>query len=216
MTCPFLSDHTFTFHGRRQGRALRGLKKELFDRDLSKVSLTPDLLAAIPSQHGVLEMGFGCGEHLAAQAMHNPNKSYVGIEIFKNGIATLLQTMHLHALTNIKIFPHDGRVLFPHIPKACFQEIYILFPDPWPKKKHGDRRLLNEESLRLFSSWLKPQGHLIIASDDRAYQDQIEKAIQGTDLSYLPAYTPLITTRYEEKALKARRIPRYFALIKQR
>lgn len=208
------SSRPLLFYGRRQGRTLRGLKKDLLTDLLPRLTVTPQNLPAFlaSNHHHVLEIGFGGGEHLSAHSLAFPHKSFLGIEVFKNGIAHLLETIHIHNLENIRLFPQDGRLLFPFIPKGSLKEIYVLFPDPWPKKKHHQRRLLDHTTCQLFSDWLKPSGRLVIASDHPDYLQHIKlSAFQTPGLKQLDkdSFHKLVITRYEQKALKAGRHPEY-------
>lgn len=214
------------FYGRRHGRTLGSLKKELMEKLLPRVHLAAKDAATLVQNapYAVLEIGFGGGEHLADFALNNPDITCLGVEVFKNGIASLLQKIHLQGIENIRIFPEDVRLLFPLIQKESLDHIFVLFPDPWPKKKHHFRRLLTPETFSLFVDFLKPHGRLTIASDDPSYLEQIHECMaQRPQLSlFLKDRTSVYQrpqnwtiTKYEEKALKAGRIPEYFTLEKK-
>lgn len=205
------------FYGRRQGRAIGGLKQELMETLLPALSFSLDQLVNVMNNAPicVMEIGFGGGEHLAQRAQQNPHILYIGVEVFRNGVAALLEKIHLHGLKNICIFNEDVRLLFPFLSHHSLDGIYVLFPDPWPKKKHLQRRLLNAQTLTFFSELLKPKGFLTIASDDPSYTGQIIESYQqcGRFEYAIPTFKrpqDWVITRYEEKALKAGRTPHYF------
>lgn len=221
------------FFGRRRGKALRARARELLD------TLLPRLSLAVPPPGGPvdpaswfetrprafwLEVGFGGGEHLAWQAAHNPDVGLIGGEVFLNGIASLLGQIEDAGLDNVRIFPEDVRLLLPALPEACFERAFVLFPDPWPKKRHADRRFIGGDNLDQLARLLADDGRLRIATDDAVYKDwareQMGKHKQFSLVSEdgpdsRPADWP--ATRYEAKAIKAgraclfleyRRVPR--------
>lgn len=164
--------------GRRQGRTLRPHQKQLVQRLLPM--LTP---AALTQPHNIdleawfgksvrhlrLEIGFGGGEHLAAQALSNPDVCYIGCEPYMNGVAKLLHEIESSSLKNIRLFTDDARLLMAHLPDGCLEEVYILFPDPWPKARHHKRRLIQQEMLSALAR-LQPVGaRLLLASDHEEY-----------------------------------------------
>lgn len=116
-----------------------------------------------------LEIGFGAGEHLAAQAKHNLDTLYIGCEPYINGVAKLLTEIDQHKLTNICLHTRDARELLEALPEAIFDEIFILFPDPWPKVRHNKRRLVNQQTLSMLSRVHKKGGRLLVATDHVDY-----------------------------------------------
>jgi tRNA (guanine-N7-)-methyltransferase len=164
-----------------------------------------------------LEVGFGGGEHLAAQAQSHAGVGLIGCEPFRNGIASLLSHIHSKAIDNIRVFPEDARLLFPALPEASLGRAFVLFPDPWPKKRHAERRFVCAENLDALARVLKDGAELRVASDDPVYQDWaaeqldahklFEKVLVTDDRAALPAdWAP---TRYEEKCL-AGNPPKFF------
>ena len=87
-----------------------------------------------------LEIGFGGGEHLAAQAERHPEIGFIGSEVFENGIVKLLSEVERRHLANVRVFADDARLLLPALPPASIDRVFILFPDPWPKRRHHKRR----------------------------------------------------------------------------
>jgi tRNA (guanine-N7-)-methyltransferase len=184
--------------GRRQGRKLRDSRSALFETllpklqiDLPNIALSP--AQALPSplspQRGEgqgegeilqnifpdykaplwFELGFGGGEHLAAQALANPHVNFIGCEPYVNGMSTLLVMVDTHKLINIRLFHDDARLLLEKMPDASIERLFILFPDPWPKNRHHKRRIISQSSLELFHRKLKPAGLMRIATDHVDY-----------------------------------------------
>ena len=112
-----------------------------------------------------LEIGFGGGEHLAWQAAHAPNVGFIGAEPFLNGVARLLAHVEEGALANVRSHFGDARPLIEALPAAAFQRIYVLHPDPWPKKRHFKRRMISPWFFREAARLLRPGGELRVASD---------------------------------------------------
>ena len=151
----FLTNSQPKFYGRRQGRKLRKAKSALIDSFLPQLTITPATvfdkksLFGHPVEKICLEVGFGNGEHIAGQALKNPQDGFIGAEVFKNGIASLLSlltgikegadlpekiTLLPERTDNVRIFDNDIRLLFSRIPDGFIDKVFILFPDPWPKK----------------------------------------------------------------------------------
>jgi tRNA (guanine-N7-)-methyltransferase len=116
-----------------------------------------------------LEIGFGTGEHLAAQARNHRNIGMIGCEPFLNGVATLVEEIDRDALHNIRIFPDDARDLLDALPDASIARCFILFPDPWPKRRHHRRRFISAENLDSLARVLRDGAELRLASDHRDY-----------------------------------------------
>jgi tRNA (guanine-N7-)-methyltransferase len=162
----------------------------------------------------VLEIGFGGGEHLAAQAIRHPETNFIGCEPFINGIANLLDHIDRQKLANIRIFPDDARKLLEALPDTCLDRCFILYPDPWPKTRHAERRIINPTTLDLLARTLKPGAELRLATDVEPLANWMRQQIKAH-----PAFTIIhdsatpptdwIATRYEQKGIKANRTPRY-------
>ncbi|MFI4964433.1 MAG: tRNA (guanosine(46)-N7)-methyltransferase TrmB [Caulobacterales bacterium] len=157
-----------------------------------------------------LEIGFGGGEHMAAQAALHPDVLTLGAEPFQNGVASALRHIDEAALTNVRVHDGDARELMAHLPDACLDRVFVLFPDPWPKARHNKRRIVQAETVAEFARLLKPGGRLRFASDWADYVDwSLQRflaapafhwtADQASDWRFAPA--DHITTRYEEKRL---------------
>jgi tRNA (guanine-N7-)-methyltransferase len=163
-----------------------------------------------------LEIGFGGGEHLAEQARTHPAVGLIGCEVFLNGIATLLAQVSALGLGNIRVYPEDARDLLDALPGACLDRVFLLFPDPWPKRRHADRRFIQPANLDLLARLMKPGAEFRVASDDPIYvgwalahltrHPAFAWTAQGpADWRIRPADWP--GTRYESKALRQGRQP---------
>lgn len=126
-----------------------------------------------------LEIGFGGGEHLLAQAAHNPDTLFIGCEPFINGVAKCLAGIDQQKLKNIRLFTNDARQLIEQLPDNCLDSIFILFPDPWPKLRHNKRRLINRELLKMLYRVHKPGGRLLITTDHVDYSVWILEVLQN-------------------------------------
>lgn len=157
-----------------------------------------------------LEIGFGGGEHMAAQAARAPDVLILGAEPFQNGVASAVRHIDEQGLGNVRLHDGDVRELMERLPDASLSRIFILFPDPWPKARHHKRRLVQAETVAEFARLLVPGGRLRFASDWADYVDQALLRIaahpafawtagRADDWRTPPA--DHITTRYEEKRL---------------
>ncbi|MFY7776665.1 MAG: tRNA (guanine(46)-N(7))-methyltransferase TrmB [Elstera sp.] len=165
-------------YGRRFGRKLRDSQKELLAEVMPKVRvpvlepgarLDPASLFDAPKRDFWLEIGFGGGEHLVWQADQNPDVGLIGAEPFLNGVVSGLGHIHREQVTNVRVWPDDARPLMDALPDACLGRAFILFPDPWPKKRHNSRRFVQKENLDSLARLLRPGAELRMASDDQDY-----------------------------------------------
>ncbi|MFL5296609.1 MAG: tRNA (guanosine(46)-N7)-methyltransferase TrmB [Phenylobacterium sp.] len=157
-----------------------------------------------------LEIGFGGGEHMAAQAELKPDVLILGAEPFQNGVASALRHLDERALGNVRIHDGDARELMARLPDASLDRAFILFPDPWPKGRHKKRRFVQPETVAELARLLKPGAGLRFASDWADYVDWSLLRIlanaafrwtaeRAEDWRLAPA--DHVTTRYEEKRL---------------
>ena len=225
------------FYGRRQGRKIRKAKTSLLDAFLPQIRITPQTVFDRQTMFGApvdkvcLEIGFGNGEHLAGQALQHPDTGFIGAEVFKNGVANLLSIItgikegsnlpEKFILTsprndNIRIFDDDMRLLFPRIPDNFLDKVFVLFPDPWPKKRHASRRFINRENLRDIARILKKGGILRVATDHKVYKSWVLHQLHnhenfrwtaacGNDWKHQPA--DWVETKYQRKAIREGRRP---------
>lgn len=205
------------FYGRRKGRPLRVGRKHLVETLLPKLSvpiddpvLDPQSLFSASTKETWLEVGFGNGEHLAWQAAHNPTVGIIGCEPFINGVSVMLQHIEDQNLTNVRIHADDARPLLDLLPDACLSRVFVLFPDPWPKKRHAYRRFIGPRNLNRLARAMAPGSVLRVASDHpdyvtwtlrhlRAKPDFEWLAERADDWRQRPDDWP--PTRYEQKAL---------------
>jgi tRNA (guanine-N7-)-methyltransferase len=171
-----------------------------------------------------LEIGFGSGEHLAAQAAAHPAIGLIGCEVFENGIAKLLADVQRRALANVRILTDDARLLIATLPPASIDRVFILFPDPWPKQRHHKRRIVADETLAALAAIMTDGAELRLATDDLDYLAwMLARAPVHPAFAWLadrpshwrvrPADWP--ATRYEAKAIAAGREP-YFLRLRRR
>ena len=189
-----------------------------------KGPLDPKTLFPAPPASVWLEIGFGAGEHLAAQAEQHPRVGFIGCEVFENGVARLLGEIARRELDNIRIFADDARLLLDCLKPASIGRVFILFPDPWPKQRHHKRRLVAPATLDRLAGVMQLGAELRLATDDRGYLAwMLEHAAAHPDFVWTarrPAdwreRTPdWPATRYEEKARAAGRSPAFLRFIRR-
>jgi tRNA (guanine-N7-)-methyltransferase len=215
--------------GRRRGRRLRSMQKVRIGELLPRFALTiprsgllePGAAFIAPKRPVWLEIGFGGGEHLAAQAECHPEISLIGCEVFQPGIAKLLAHIELRHLDNIRIFTEDARLMIAALPPSSIDRVFIMFPDPWPKRRHQNRRLVSCETLDALAAVMTDGAELRLATDDSNYlvwmlerlteHPFFEWLVRGPcDWRNRPGDWP--PTRYEEKARAAGRAPNFLRL----
>lgn len=156
----------------------------------------------------ILEIGFGMGETTAAIAQAHPEADYLGVEVHSPGVGSLLKRIAALGLANLRIIQHDAAEVLEHmITPGSLDGVYIFFPDPWPKKRHHKRRLMQPAFTALLASRLKPGGYLHVATDWEHYAQQMldvlsaEPALENTAGRFAerPATRPL--TKFERRGL---------------
>ncbi|MEJ5211613.1 MAG: tRNA (guanosine(46)-N7)-methyltransferase TrmB [Burkholderiales bacterium] len=157
----------------------------------------------------ILEIGFGMGETTAAIAAAHPEQDFLGVEVHPPGIGSLLKQIHEKGLGNLRIIPHDAvEVLARMIPPESLDGVHIFFPDPWPKKRHHKRRLIQPPFVALVTDRLKAGGYLHVATDWQPYAEQIlavlsaEPRLENTADGFAPrpAWRPV--TKFESRGLR--------------
>ncbi|NNM74400.1 tRNA (guanine(46)-N(7))-methyltransferase TrmB [Enterovirga aerilata] len=216
-----------SFFGRRKGKALRPGQADRIARLLPQLrvpvglepgSLDPrELFPAQPAEIW-LESGFGGGEHLAHQARCNPEVGFIGVEPFVNGVAKLLGVVAAEGLTNIRVWDEDATQLLPALLPCSVDRVYILYPDPWPKRRQRKRRFVSDENLALLARVMKPGAELRFATDIDDYAGwALARVFRSPDFVWtaerpqdwrLP-WPDWPGTRYEEKARREGRISSY-------
>jgi tRNA (guanine-N7-)-methyltransferase len=201
-------------YGRIKARPIKPRQAALLDSLLPTIRVPQqpfDPRALMPAAREVwVEIGFGGGEHMAAQAARHPDVLVLGAEPFQNGVASALRHIDEQALTNVRIQDGDARELLARLPSASIARLFILFPDPWPKVRHHKRRLIQPETVAELARVLAPGGALRFASDWADYVDWALARIQGEPAFRWTAEAAAdwrsppadhVTTRYEEKRL---------------
>jgi tRNA (guanine-N7-)-methyltransferase len=157
----------------------------------------------------ILEIGFGMGETTAAIAAAHPDTDYLGIEVHTPGVGSLLKQLDALALTNVRIIQHDAVEVLQHmIAPGCLDGVHIFFPDPWPKKRHHKRRLIQPPLVDLLAQKLKPGGYLHAATDWHEYAEQIlavftaAPTLRNTAADYAPRPDYRPRTKFEARGLK--------------
>ncbi len=209
--------------GRRQGRALKGERAEALKDVLPLIEIPTSLLnkdhKTDPSKffdhdynNYQLEIGFGHGERLLELYQANTNIAYIGAEPFINGMASFLKNIpDKHATDNIRVLMDDGMIIARSLTPNSLEKIYVLNPDPWHKKRHHKRRIINQDNLDIFAKILKSGGQLIMTSDvpDLAQwmcthainHDAFEWSANCVDDWTIPP-SDWIATKYEKKGAK--------------
>ncbi|MEO8882604.1 MAG: tRNA (guanosine(46)-N7)-methyltransferase TrmB [Devosia sp.] len=213
------------FFGRRSGKRLHKGQDRLF-RDLLpalEIKLgdgSLDLGALFPkATRRVLEIGYGGGEHLAREALAHPEAGFIGAEVFSGGIAKMVEAIHAEAIENIRLFTDDALKLLLKLPDASLDEVFLLYPDPWPKTRHHKRRFVSPTTLAELARVLKPGGSFRFASDIEDYADwTLAHILRAPAFRFVPGpagswhlpYPDWQSTRYEEKAREAGRAVSYY------
>lgn len=214
------------FYGRRKGKTLRAQQAEQMAELLPRLRLDPqqpapgDLRTLFPhAPSGIcLEIGFGGGEHLISEARRLPETGFIGIEPFVNGMAKAVMAIAETGITNIRLYDDDATKLLGWLPDAAFARIDLLYPDPWPKKRHWKRRFVSDATLAQFARLLRPGGQFRFASDIDSYLDWTLEHIarnpafrwtQGSIAECRNPWPHWVRTRYEAKAIREGRTPAY-------
>jgi len=171
-----------------------------------------------------LEIGFGNGEHTAQYALNNPEKCLIGCEPFLNGVASLLSKIEDNNITNIRIFADDVNILLDEAPENYFDSVFIICPDPWPKKKHHKRRIVNDAFIKKLANKIKHGGSIVIATDHAEYAEAIFDVLKQLTLGFNFAPKALdeckklpdnwIYTKYQRRGMNLGEEIYHFRIIK--
>ena len=217
------------FFGRRKGHPLRKGQAALIDTLLPGLALDlarPASLGRLfkPSVERVrLEIGFGGGEHLLHEARANPSIGFLGCEAYVNGMARALAAINAEALKNIRLHHGDALELIDWLPEGALSRIDILYPDPWPKRRHWKRRFISDDRVRRLGRILKAGGELRFATDWAGYAEWTLLRFIRSPLfrwtaeradDWRKPWPEFPGTRYEEKARKEGRAPSYLTFLR--
>ena len=195
---------------KRSGRLTKSQKNALQDYSSNYILDTnnsnTDLKACFDSdQHNlVIEIGFGDGAVLIESALKNPDKNFIGIEVYDSGFGQCLNAISQHKIKNIRLIYGDAVEVFEQfITKKSVEKINILFPDPWPKKRHHKRRLINKGFLTLLSKSLKNKGIVNVSTDWEDYAQQIELTFkEHNQFKEIKSELRGLKTKFEKRGIK--------------
>jgi tRNA (guanine-N7-)-methyltransferase len=223
------------FYGRLKGKHMKDTQKGYVAEDLAALSLPNvtwednpertkmDMKAQFGDNPVWLEVGFGGGEHMVHQAMLNPDVQFLGCEPYINGVGMLLGKIRKEGVKNIILHAGDARDVMDILPTGSIDRAFLLYPDPWPKKRHHRRRFVTPEHLDPLARCLKAGAIFRVATDIEDYvrqtmeqmmaRDDFEWLAQGPD-DWRIAWPDWYSTRYEQKALREGRTPHYMTFRK--
>jgi tRNA (guanine-N7-)-methyltransferase len=215
-------------YGRHVGRTLTPYQENLLQSALPALKLDLDRPAPQPltalfgggTRDVWLEIGFGSGEHLAWQAQNHAGIGVIGCEPFVRGVAGLIKRLAEDGTTAVRIHDDDARFALEWLPDDSIGRVFVLFPDPWPKKRHRKRRLLNPDVLTMLARVMRRDAILRFATDIPDYAEMVEEHMAARSdfapraglLAERPADWPV--TRYEQKAIAAGRSCRLYAFAR--
>jgi tRNA (guanine-N7-)-methyltransferase len=220
------------FFGRRKGHPLRPRQTALFETLLPRLALDTDAgppadlrpLFADKVEEIRLEIGFGGGEHLLAQAAENPRTGFIGSDAFVNAIAKTLAGIEERKLANVRLHFGDAAHLIDWLPPAALARLDLLYPDPWPKRRHWKRRFVQDASLKQIARVLRPGGEFRFATDIPDYAAwTLERVLRSPGFvwtaekadDWRKPWPGFGGTRYEAKAMREGRTPAYFIFRKR-
>lgn len=202
---------------RRIGKSLSASQKELLAMSLPRYLFSAEKIQKFYPTDIFLEVGFGMGEHFVRQAHLRPDSLFIGAEVYQNGVANVLKLAAEQQLQNFLLWPDDLDLILEDLPDNALSGVYILFPDPWPKRKQHKKRIFNGGRLKLFSEKLKPEGFITFSSDIEDYFNEslaLVKMNNELKISLLTEHNSYIPTKYHQKAIKEGRTPRFFSAQK--
>lgn len=223
------------FYGRLKGKGLRMSQVTYLEEDLERLSLSSvgwdenperkklDLQEIYGNSDIWLEIGFGSGEHLLHQAISHADVGLIGCEPYINGVATLLGKIRRAGCDNIRVHPGDARDLFDVLPERSISRAFLLYPDPWPKKRHHRRRFVTPEHLEPLARVMKPGAILRVATDIPDYVRQTLEEVPKQGFTWLAErpgdwrepWKDWLSTRYEQKAVREGRVPHYLTFRRE-
>ncbi len=215
-------------YGRSRGKALRPGQERLIAESLPRLTIEPDALQR-PGMFGFeprevwLEIGFGAGERLIDEAKANPDVGFIGCEPFLNGVAAALAGVEREGLVNVRLRRGDAQALLDASPSAFFSRVFVLYPDPWPKRRHNKRRIVSEALIEALARVVRLGGEVRFATDIDDYAGwTLRRFLASPHFHWAasrasdwrapwPGWRP---TRYEAKARKAERDSVYLTFVR--
>jgi len=218
--------------GRRKGKPLSARRVDLMATRFPLLVIDTETVAPadllglfpVPVKAVCLEIGFGGGEHLVHEARTCPEIGFIGVEPFLNGMAKAVASIVDAGLENVRLFAGDASILLDWLPPASLRRIDLLYPDPWPKKRHWKRRFVSPQNLDRFERTLVSGGIFRFASDIESYVEwTLVHCLKRPDFEWTAVcaddwrkpYPGWPGTRYEAKALVAGRVPAYLEFRRQ-
>ena len=213
--------------GRRQGRAVKAYKQKLLEELLPKIRLSirdeAEITCETPFDQyksAFLEIGFGDGTHLVNLAKLHPETLIIGCEPFVNGVGSCLAKIKEEGIENIRLYDQAIQTILPLFGTDFFEKIYLLFPDPWPKKRHFKRRIVTNENMALFLSRLQKKGVFLFATDHEGYREwalDVFSGLKGVERSYEGFSPPggWVETAFQKKGEQAGRAAYFVSLTKE-
>jgi len=215
------------FFGRRVSHKLRGGREATLAALMPRLRIDdattiddPRALFEKPVREVWLEIGFGGGEHLIARALENPDVGFIGCEAYIDGVARLVGEIERNRLDNIRLYDADAIRLIDRLPDASVARVYLLYPDPWPKRRQRKRRFVSDERMAALTRILKPGGEFRFATDiddyaawtlARAFRSPDVEWLAQASADWLTPWPNWASTRYEQKALREGRTPSYLS-----
>ncbi len=217
-----------TLYGRSRGKPLRPGQNRLLADALPRVEIAPDALHGpglfpFEPRQVWLEIGFGSGEHLIDRAKANPEVGFVGCEPFLNGVVAALSGIEREKIPNVRLRRGDAQALVEAAPDAFFARVFILYPDPWPKRRHRKRRVVSEAMVESLARVMRSGGELRFATDIDDYAGwTLRRLLASPHFRWTasraddwripwPEWRP---TRYEAKARSAGRASVYLTFVR--
>jgi len=215
-------------YGRSRGKSLRPGQERVLAEALPRLTIGPEAIASGPifpfePREIWLEIGFGAGEHLVDHARARSDVGFIGCEPFLNGVVAALAAIERESLVNVRLRRGDAQALIEAAPNAYFARVFILYPDPWPKRRHHKRRVISEEMIHSLARTVKPGGEVRFATDVDDYAGWTLRRFLGSKdfrwtaeraQDWRSPWREWRPTRYEAKARKAGRGSVYLTFVR--